>query len=132
MSEFIVDKLTGKSTAKTVTVTVGATATQSLEQGVAKAWHMSKDAGTLAIDDSLNISSVDDDGTGDYGQNYASNFTSGDKSITISGGYWTFNGEIDAVPSSSADEFKCKDVASSGAPARDANVLCITVHGDLA
>ena len=33
MSEIKVDTLTGKTTAKTVTVTVGATATQSLEQG---------------------------------------------------------------------------------------------------
>ena len=38
MSEIKTDKLTGVSTAKTVTVTVGATATQSLEQGLGKAW----------------------------------------------------------------------------------------------
>ena len=38
MSEILVNKLTGVGTAKTVTVTVGATATQSLEQGLAKVW----------------------------------------------------------------------------------------------
>lgn len=38
MSEIKVDTLTGKTTAKTVTVTVGATATQSLHDGIIKAW----------------------------------------------------------------------------------------------
>ena len=38
MSEIKVDTLTGKTTANDITVTVGASATQSLEQGLAKAW----------------------------------------------------------------------------------------------
>ena len=131
MSELIIDTLTGKTTANDITITVGASVTQSLEQGLAKAWHMSLDSGTLTVSDSLNISSVDDDGTGDYGQNYTSNFNSGDKSITAAGGYWSFNVEIDGVPASGSDEFKCKDIANSAA-ARDANVFCTTIHGDLA
>ena len=38
MSEIKVDTLTGKTTANDITVTVGATATMSLEQGLTKAW----------------------------------------------------------------------------------------------
>ena len=103
----------------------------SVKSGIAKAWQMSLDGGTLTISDSLNISTVDDDGTGDYGQNYASNFSSGDKSINAAGGYFTFNVEIDAVPTSSADEFRTKDNGNSSA-ATDADILCTVVHGDLA
>jgi len=60
MSEVKTDKLTGVSTAKTVTVTVGATATQSLEQGLAKLrCRFDQAAETLASGD-LNVSSVTD------------------------------------------------------------------------
>ena len=38
MSEIKVDTLTGKTTANDITVTVGATATQSLHTGLVKAW----------------------------------------------------------------------------------------------
>ena len=59
-----VDTLTGNTTAKTVTVTVGASATQSLEQGLAKAWLFASNAAVL--NDSLNVSSGPDHGSGDY------------------------------------------------------------------
>lgn len=61
MSEIKVDTLTGKTTAKTVTVTVGASATQSLEQGLAKAWFsLDGDAGTPVFFDSFNCASITD------------------------------------------------------------------------
>jgi len=57
MSEIKVDTLTGKTTAKTVTVTVGATATQSLEQGLAKSWASINQTSTdHPVYDSLNVS----------------------------------------------------------------------------
>ena len=74
MSEIKVDTLTGKTTAKTVTVTVGATATQSLEQGSLKCWVHANNAAT--IEDSLNTSSSVDDGTGQYTYNLTNAFTS--------------------------------------------------------
>ena len=60
MSEIKVDTLTGKTTANDITVTVGASATQSLSDGIAKAW-CSTD-GDSTVNNSHNISS-----TGDYG-----------------------------------------------------------------
>ena len=65
MSEIKVDTLTGKTTAKTVTVTVGASATQSLEQGLAKAW-LNYNQSTPVIDDSFNITSVADNSAGNF------------------------------------------------------------------
>ena len=77
MSEVITDKLTGRATANDVTVTVGATATQSLEQGLAKQWcHFDGTAGTLSLDDSLNTASLTDSGTGIYLANFVNNMSS--------------------------------------------------------
>tara|TARA_R100001163_G_scaffold65100_1_gene61113 strand:+ start:2276 stop:2656 length:381 start_codon:yes stop_codon:yes gene_type:complete len=67
MSEVKTNKLTGTSTAKTVTVTVGSSATQSLEQGLIKCWIHANNA--ASIEDSLNTSSSVDDGTGQYTYN---------------------------------------------------------------
>ena len=67
-----VDNLTGNTTAKTVTVTVGATATQSLEQGLTKAF-INND-GDTTIADSLNISSMTDDADGAQTYLWTNNF----------------------------------------------------------
>ena len=64
MSEIKTDKLTGVGTAKTVTVTVGASATQSLEQGILKAWTVKASSSAGTVGDSLNNSSFSDDSTG--------------------------------------------------------------------
>ena len=48
-------------------------ATTNLQQGLAKAWFtLGVDA---ALDDSFNCSSVDDDGSGDYGIHYTNDFS---------------------------------------------------------
>ena len=64
MSEIKVDTLTGKTTANDITVTVGASVTQSLHDGVLKAWVGADTA--AAQQQSLNFSSSTDNGTGDY------------------------------------------------------------------
>ena len=52
----------------------GGSATQNTVQGLCKAWALKVSAGT-SITDSLNMSSIDDDGTGDYGLNYTNPFS---------------------------------------------------------
>jgi hypothetical protein len=76
MSEIKVDTLTGKTTANDITVTVGATATQSLEQGVIKAWAMI--ATVSSINDSLNSSSFFDRTTGKPQVNLTNAFSTAD------------------------------------------------------
>ena len=66
MSELKVDTLTGKTTANDITVTVGASATAKLEQGLAKLWCLLDGTGTIGILDSLAATSATDNGTGDY------------------------------------------------------------------
>ena len=65
MSEIKVDTLTGKTTANDITVTVGASATAKLEQGLAKCW-FNYDQDAPAVDDSFNITSITDVGTGQF------------------------------------------------------------------
>ena len=81
MSEVILDTITGKSTATTITIgstpVVSASANSmtirgegsnqtSIQQGLAKAWVNFNGTSTVAIQDSFNVSSVNDNGTGDY------------------------------------------------------------------
>ena len=64
MSEILVNKLTGTSTAGSILVTgEGNSTTTNLQQGLAKAWAFTNDTGT-AINDSFNISSLGDTDTG--------------------------------------------------------------------
>ena len=67
MSEVKTDKLTGVGTAGSIVVTgEGNSTTTNLQQGLAKAWaHVASAFGSLP--DSFNISSIDDDGTGEFG-----------------------------------------------------------------
>ena len=81
MSTVVLDTITGKSTATTVTIgstpVVSASANSmtirgegsnqtSIQQGLAKAWLNMNGTGTVAIRDSFNIASITDNGTGDH------------------------------------------------------------------
>ena len=64
-SQLKVDTLTGVTTAGSISVTgEGNSTTTNLQQGLAKAWADVSGSGTPAVDDSLNIASVIDVGTG--------------------------------------------------------------------
>ena len=89
MSEVILDTITGKSTATTVTIgstpVVSASANSmtirgegsnqtSIQQGLSKMFcNFDGTASGATVRDSFNVSSTDDDGTGDYGINYTNN-----------------------------------------------------------
>jgi|11BtaG_2_1085332.scaffolds.fasta_scaffold19947_2 hypothetical protein len=79
MSEVILDTITGKSTATTITIgstpVISASANSmtirgegsnqtSIQQGLCKAWVRYKTTSTAAVDDSFNISGINDTGTG--------------------------------------------------------------------
>ena len=81
MSEVILDTITGKSTATTITIgstpVVSASANSmtirgegsnqtSIQQGLIKGWIRFDGTGTIAIDDSFNYASITDNGTGNY------------------------------------------------------------------
>ena len=67
VSEIAIDKLKGVSSASSISVVAeGGSTTTNLQQGLVKCWsHISADGASIL--DSLNVSSHDDDGTGDGG-----------------------------------------------------------------
>ena len=74
MSEIKTDKLTGVGTAGSIVVTgEGNSTTTNLQQGLAKVWVRFNGSSTIAVDDSLNVASLTDVGTGDYQVNFTNN-----------------------------------------------------------
>ena len=67
MSTILVNTLTGTSTAGSIAVTgEGNSTTTNLQQGLAKFWVNFNGSGTIATRTSFNVSSLTDNGTGDY------------------------------------------------------------------
>ena len=56
--------------------------TTNLQQGLAKTWFDINSVGTV-LDDSFNISSLDDDGVGDRGLNYTNSFSTVNAAISL-------------------------------------------------
>ena len=91
MSTVILDTITGKSTATTITIgstpVVSASANSmtirgegsnqtSIQQGLAKAWFVFDQVNSNTLDDSLNIGSMTDRGTGSMYGNFTNNMSS--------------------------------------------------------
>jgi len=135
MSEIKVDTLTGKTTANDITVTVGATATQSLEQGLAKCWIRFNGTGTIATDDSFNVSGIVDEGTGDYTVTINNDMANDDYA------YYSFSsrdastsqvGMFGATSTSNVTTGKFRVSELAGTTFFDVGVVMCAVHGDLA
>ena len=83
-SQLKVDTITGVTTAGSIAVTAeGNSTTTNLQQGLAKAWTHFQGTSTAASVDGLNISSVDDDGTGDYGLHFTNNMGNATYCVTF-------------------------------------------------
>jgi len=144
MSEIKVDTLTGKTTANDITVTVGATATMSLEQGLCKTWIKYTDHNaTLAVADDLNVSSIADTTTGKVTVNFANNMSSinfcfhvnaHDMGSTVLG----YSGYISNETSSNISTSLLvvwtgyAGNVSGGLARVDSDIAMVTIHGDLA
>ena len=86
-------KLTMNSTGQTTIVGEGGTTTTSLQQGVCKVWAefggTSDGNSTITLNDSFNVASLTDNGTGDYTHAYTNNMASIDYVFVGSGQYTT-------------------------------------------
>jgi len=81
-----VDELRGIASAGDITVTSeGGAAAQSLQQGLAKVWVNFNGTGTIATRDSLNVSGLTDNGTGNYTVAYSNNMGSANYALGNSG-----------------------------------------------
>lgn len=104
------------------------------EMYLAKAWVNFNGTGTVAIRASGNVSSITDNGTGDYTVNFTTAFADANYCVVISGGALNsstdsvMNGSIYdnvAVPTTSALRVITADAA--GGSARDYQRICVTV-----
>ena len=86
MSEILVNKLTGTSTAGSILVTgEGNSTTTNLQQGLSKVWINFDGTGTIASRDSLNISGLTDNATGHYTVTVSSAMANNDFAVTTTG-----------------------------------------------
>ena len=107
----------------------GGAVTTSVQQGLAKAW-ADYEGSTNTIEDSFNISSVDDDSTGVFDYNYTSNMNSNNYSVSCSSTDQTYCG-ADAKSEVLSSQVEILTHNSTPTP-KDRNYNGVTIHGDLA
>jgi len=133
MSTILVDNLTGKTSAGSITVTSeGGAATQSLQQGLAKAWCYISSSGTV-VSDSLNIGSVTDNGTGSYQPNFSSNMSNATYNHAISTGSHATSHNCSTDTSNAAtSSFRIRCANGAESATQDLANTYGLIHGDLA
>ena len=124
----------GQTTAGSITVQGEGTATTNLQQGLAKGW-VNFNSSTVARD-SFNISTLDDDGTGDYTAHFTTAFSNDDFSVTSGGA----NGSASATAyhlstfdhTTTTVEMESFAVSASSVAKSDRSMNNMKAHGDLA
>jgi hypothetical protein len=107
----------------------GGTATTNLQQGLAKAWVNWNGTGTVAIRDSINVSSIDDNTTGQYDVNYSNLFDiAGYCPTTAGAGGSGFSGVYDFSLQTTA----YVNIRYYAGGYYDMNTCNTAIHGDLA
>ena len=150
MSTVVLDTITGKSTATTITIgstpLVSASANSmtirgegsnqtSIQQGLNKSWINLNGGGTIATRDSFNVTSITDNGTGDYSITIATDMASGDYTVTTNAG----DNEVavlgcvflNTATAPAAGSIRIRGTASNG-DAIDHTYVMIQIAGDLA
>jgi len=128
-------RLTMNSTGQTTIVGEGGTTTTSVQQGLAKVWINFEGDGTIADSDSLNVSGLTDRGTGEYTITIANDMANATYSVTGSGTHdsgsyiaWCCISHDTGLAAGSCPT----DYMDNGATARDVELACTTIHGELA
>jgi hypothetical protein len=133
MSTLRTNALEGMDAKNSITIVAGAgnITTTNVQQGLAKA-HCYWEADTIIVR-GLNISSIDDDGTGDWDLNYTNNF-SGTKNIVTTGivSQFTASHMVQAFVSgnNTASDVTITNAITTGGNQDSSNY--VTVDGELA
>ena len=147
MSEVILDTITGKSTATTITIgstpVVSASANSmtirgegsnqtSIQQGLAKSW-LQYNQVTPAITDSFNIGTVTDTSAGDFTPNYTTAMSGLTYAVSSAGGMLNqdASGRISETNPTNTSSYQCTTTNSAGTKADHTGNSCAT-FGDLA
>tara|TARA_B100000282_G_C31586977_1_gene423836 strand:+ start:35 stop:454 length:420 start_codon:yes stop_codon:yes gene_type:complete len=112
-------------------VSDGGAVTQNTVQGLCKVWCLYRQSDNARFDD-FNISSTDDDATGQVGFNFTNNMSGQTYStqklcqVADAGG---FNGTDNSSIETNQVTLQCRDQNGNDT---DSNPMAMTVHGDLA
>ena len=141
MSTIVTDTITGKSTATTITIgstpVVSASANSmtirgegsaqtSIQQGLCKMWARLNGQGTIALDDSFNVGSTTDEGTGQYTYTFSNNMSNANFNVAHASGNQM---QIHSLSATSSVRTLNRDGSNNN---EDANPAFSNVHGDLA
>tara|TARA_B100000282_G_scaffold199780_1_gene146166 strand:- start:227 stop:694 length:468 start_codon:yes stop_codon:yes gene_type:complete len=131
-----IDTIKGKTTAGSVSIQGEGTATTNLQQGVAKVWVSFDGTATdAAANDSFNLTSMTDNGTGNYTVTINNDFSAATyacaSGIGSGSGGGRYLGTInDGAKATGSCGFFC--LHSNTSSALDAPAYDVTFHGDLA
>ena len=114
----------------------GGAVTHNIAQGLCKAWINFEGDGTIAISDSFNVSGITDNTTGDYQIAINNDMSNATYSVTGSGTHDAGTSacylaiDHDVPPTTSTVDVNA--MQGSNDTRIDAELLCATLHGDLA
>jgi hypothetical protein len=145
MSTVVLDTITGKSTATTITIgstpVVSASANSmtirgegsnqtSIQQGLLKAWGNFDGSGTVGTNDSFNMDSLTDNGTGNYTVSITNDLANANGCMS---GYSIMDGLVygDSSNVSSAGTFQMRVVVGSSNSLMDPDEFHVQIAGDL-
>ena len=135
-SELRVDNLKGSTTGGSINVlSEGTSATTNLQQGLCKGWMNLDGSGTIAIQDSFNVSGVTDNGTGEYTQTHTNAMNNALYSVSISSKRATStnnSGSQHQDGTFTTAAFKMLFVEFDNDPSHDVDMAFTAAHGDLA
>ena len=133
INEVKTDKITGKTTAGSITVQGEGTATTNLQQGLAKAWANAPGNAT-SINDSFNTTSLTDTNTGNAQFNLTNNMSAINYSFTVGHQYTTTSGTgaFFSNPISDSSSAYQTQHYQNGSIADPQKYSGLAVHGDLA
>lgn len=130
-SEIAIDKLKGASSASSISVVAeGGTTTTNLQQGLAKQWATHSQAATYTLDDSFNVASITDNGTGETTVTFTNQPSNANYAVTFGTG---FKNRFAIANANNTTRVKIEVYEVQGVqPAIDGADVHHTVHGDLA
>jgi len=112
----------------------GGAVTTNIAQGLAKSWIKFNGTGTIAINDSLNVSGITDNAVGKYDVAIGNNMNSVNYSVASSAAFDTggIGNEVSSCRPDATTGYDGANNLGSNGSARDAQFNSSTTHGDLA
>jgi hypothetical protein len=131
------DQIRGNTAANSVTVVAeGGTVTTNLQQGLAKVWLRADVDGSTLLD-SFNMTSVTDNGTGDYTPTFANDFNNALYSLTSTAQHGGSNNDDSRIMTQqdrnvTAGASRIRRTTANGSGTVGDGDYNVSIHGDLA